>query len=217
VRGQKVSLVEKGVLRNLLMSRRPGPDFDRSNGHGRAALLADPQTASSNLFFQASDGLSPADLRKKFLDLCRADGHEWCLVVKRMDNPALASQRQEDFSDIIGSIAGGVASGDRLPLMVYRLYVADSREELVRGARLTGLTLRTLRSIAAIGSDATVFDFMQNPAPGFAGTALSIFGSAQSGLPGSIVAPSLVLEEVEARGFHGEPRRLPLIPAPPLR
>ena len=217
VRGQKVSVVEKGVLHNLLMSRRPGPDFDRSNGHGRAALLADPQTSSSNLFFQASDGLSPADLRKKFVDLCRADGHEWCLVVKRMDNPALASQRQEDFSEIIGSIAGGVASGDRLPLMVYRLYVADGREELVRGARLTGLTLRILRSIAAIGNDATVFDFMQNPAPGFAGTALSIFGSAQGGLPSSIVAPSLVLEEVEARAFHGEPRRLPLIPAPPLR
>lgn len=217
VRGQRVALVENGVLRNLLMSRRPGPDFDHSNGHGRATLLSEPRSAGSNLFFQSSETLAPADLRKKFFDLCRADGHQWCLEVKRMDNPTLASQRQEDFSDTIASIAGGVASGDRLPLLVYRVYLDNGREELVRAARFTGLTLRSLRNIAGIGTDYSAFNFMQNPAPGFAGTALGAFGSAQSGLPTSIVAPSLLFEEVEERGFHGEPRRTTLIPPPPLR
>jgi TldD protein len=217
VRGQRVALVENGILRNLLMSRRPGPDFDHSNGHGRATLLSEPRSVGSNLFFQSSETLAPADLRKKFLDLCRADGHQWCLEVKRMDNPTLASQRQEDFSDTIASIAGGLSSGDRLPLLVYRVYLDDGREELVRAARFTGLTLRSLRNIAGIGADYSVFNFMQNPAPGFAGTALGAFGSAQSGLPTSIVAPSLLFEEVEERGFHGEPRRTTLIPPPPLR
>ncbi len=217
VRGQRVTVVENGILRNLLMSRRPGPDFDHSNGHGRVSLLADPRATCSNLFFQSTETLSPADLRKKFLDLCRADGHPWCLEVKRMDNPTLASLRQEDFSETIAGLAGGVASGDRLPLLVYRVYVNDGREELVRGARLTGLTLRSLRNIAGIGNDYTVFNFMQNAAPGFAGTALGAFGSAQGGLPSSLVAPSLLFEEVEERGFHGEPRRTTLIPAPPLR
>lgn len=217
VRGQRVNLVENGALRSLLMSRRPGPDFDHSNGHGRATLLSDTRPASSNLFFQSSETLAPADLRKKFLDLCRADGHAWCLEVKRMDNPTLASQRQEDFSDTIAALAGGVSSGDRLPLLVYRVYVDDGRQELVRAARLTGLTLRSLRNIAGIGNDYTVFNFMQNPAPGFAGTALAAFGSAQSGLPSTLVAPSLLFEEVEERGFHGEPRRTTLIPPPPLR
>ena len=47
--------------------------------------------------------------------------------------------------------------------------------------------------------------------------ALGSFGGAQGGIPSSIVAPSLLLEEVEIRGFHGEPRRLPLVPAPPLK
>ncbi len=217
VRRQRVALVENGVLKNLLMSRRPGPDFDHSNGHGRAALLSEARPASSNLFFQSADAQSPADLKKKFLDLCRADSHAWCLEVKRMDNPALASQRQEDFNDMLAGLATGASSGDRLPLLVYRVYVADGHEELVRGARLVGVNLRLLRNVAGIGNDLTAFSYMQNTAPGFAGTALGAFGSAQGGLPSSIVAPSLLLEEVEARGARGERQRAPLLPPPPLR
>jgi len=217
VKAQRVSMVENGVLKNLLMSRRPGPEFQTSNGHARSANLSTPQPLSSNLLFQSSEALKSADLRKKFLEACRADGHEWCIEVKRMDNPALTSVRQEDFSEFIGGIAGGVATGERMPLLLYRVYVADGREELVRGGRIEGLTLRSIRNLLGIGDDLAVFNYMQNPAGGFAGTALGAFGSAQGGIPSAVIAPSLLLEEVEIRGFHGEPRRLPLVPAPPFQ
>lgn len=219
VRAQRVAIVENGMLKNLLMSRRPGPDFLLSNGHGRSALpiLSPPTPVSSNLFFQATDTVDPAALRKKFLDLCRADGQKWCIEVKRMDNPALASQTQQDFTDILSGLADGLSSGGRLPLLVYRVYVDDGHQELVRGAHIKGLDLRSLRSIAGIGSDFSVFDFMQNGAGGFAGTALDTFGSVEDGIPSSIVAPSLLLEDVEVRGYHGEPRRLPLLPVPSLQ
>ena len=217
VKAQRVEIVENGILRHQLMSRRPGPDFQNSNGHARSAMLSDIKALSSNLIFQSTDEVDAVDLRKKFLDACRKDGHEWCPEVKRMDNPALSSLGQQDFSDFLGAVAGGIASGERIPLQVYRVYVSDGREELVRGGHIEGLTLRSLRNVLAIGSDLSVFDYMQNPAGGFAGTALGSFGGAQGGIPSSIVAPSLLLEEVEIRGFHGEPRRLPLVPAPPLK
>jgi TldD protein len=217
VKGQRVEIVQNGVLRNLLMSRRPGPEFQTSNGHARSAMLSDTKPLASNLIFQSSNSSNAADLRKKFIDACRQDGHEWCIEVKRMDNPALSSLSQQDFSDFLGSIAGGVASGERMPLLYYRVYVADGREELVRGGHIEGLTLRSLRNMAAIGDDLAVYQYMQNPAAGFAGTALGSFGGAQGGIPSSLVAPSLLLEEVEIRGFHGEPRRLPLVPAPALK
>lgn len=219
VRAQRVAIVENGMLKNLLMSRRPGPDFLLSNGHGRSALpiLSPPTPVSSNLFFQATDTVDPAALRKKFLDLCRADGQKWCIEVKRMDNPALASQTQQDFTDILSGLADGLSSGGRLPLLVYRVYVDDGHQELVRGARIKGLDLRSLRSIAGVGSDSSVFNFMQSGAGGFAGTALDTFGSVVDGIPSSIVAPSLLLEDVEVRGYHGEPRRLPLLPIPSLQ
>jgi len=217
VKAQRVSLVESGILKDFLMSRRPGPDFTYSNGHARSALLSDERPLSSNLFFQSTDALKPDDLRKKFLDACRSDGHDWCLEIKRMDNPALAAVRQEDFSQFVGDLGGGIANGDRVPLLVYRVYVADGREELARGGILEGLTLRSMRNILAIGDDATVLSYMQNPADGLAGTAIGAFGLAQGGIPSTVVAPSLLLDDVEIRGFHGEPRRLPLDPAPPLK
>jgi predicted Zn-dependent protease len=217
VKAGRVSIVENGILKDLLMSRRPGPDFSYSNGHARSALLSDPHPLSSNLLFQSSDAMKPADLRKKFLDACRADGHEWCLEIRRMDNPALSSVRQEDFSEFIGAIGGEIASGARVPLFVYRVYVDDGREEPVRGGVLEGLTLRSLRNILAIGDDPVVYTYMQNPAEGLAGTALGAFGSVQGGIPSTVIAPSIVLDDVEIRGFHGEPRRLPLVPAPPLK
>jgi TldD protein len=217
VKSQRVSLVENGILKDLLMSRRPGPDFMYSNGHARSALLSDERPLSSNLFFQSSDALKPDDLRKKFLDACRADGHEWCLEIKRMQNPAVSAVRQEDFSQFIGDLGSGIANGDRVPLLVYRVYVADGREELARGGILQGLTLRSLRNILAIGDDATLLPYMQNPADGLAGTAIGAFGLAQGGIPSTVVAPSLLHDDVEIRGFHGEPRRLPLAAAPPLK
>jgi TldD protein len=217
VKGQRVELVQNGVLKNPLMSRRPGPEFQASNGHARSAMLSDTKPLASNLIFQSSDASNAADLRKKFVDACRQDGHEWCIEIKRMDNPALSSLGQQDFADFLGSIAGGVASGERMPLLYYRVYVADGREELVRGGHIEGLTLRSLRNMLAIGDDLAVYNYMQNPAAGFAGTALGSFGGAQGGIPSSVVAPSLLLEEVEVRGFHGEPRRLPLVPAPALK
>jgi len=217
VKGERVSLVENGILRNQLMSRRPGPDFQNSNGHGRSALLSEPLPLASNLFLQSSEPVKSADMKKKFLDACKEDGHEWCIEIKQMDNPALSSVSQQDFSDYLGEIAGGVSSGERIPLRMYRVYVSDGHEELVRGGHIEGLTMRNLRNMLAVGDDPAVYSYLQNPANGFAGTALGAFGSAQGGIPSTVVAPSLLLDEVEIRGFHGEPRRLPLVPAPALK
>src|SRR5258707_910281 len=53
VRAQKVTVVEKGKLTELLMARRPSPDSDRSNCHRRSAILGDAKDTMSNLFFSA--------------------------------------------------------------------------------------------------------------------------------------------------------------------
>lgn len=220
VRGQKVTLVENGVLKAELMSRRPGPDFDKSNGHGRAAFLNDAKPTMSNLIFSSSEAVSPGDLRKKFLTECReekqSEHEKYCLVVREMDNPALSLLHTEEFSELLASFGGGAGTGDRLPLVVYRVYPDSGREEMVRGARIIGLNTRALRTIAGIGNDDFVFNYMQSQGNGFAGTALAAFGSAQLGLPASIVAPSLLFDEVEVRGERAEAKRLPLLAPPPM-
>jgi predicted Zn-dependent protease len=216
VRAQKVSVVENGNLRALLMSRRPGNDTDQSNGHGRSGLLADAKPTMSNLFFQSTDAVPPAELKKKFLDECKSEKLQYCVIVRSMDNPSLSLLHQDDFSSLLASFGGGAGTGDRLPLMVYKVYPEDGREEVIRGARIIGVNTRALRNVSGIGNDNFVYNYMQSQVAGFAGTALGAFGSAQGGLPASVVAPSLLFEELEVRGARGEPKRLPLLPAPPL-
>ena len=216
VRAQKVTLVDSGNLKNELMSRRPGPDFNESNGHGRAAFLNDAKPTMSNLFFSSAQTLSAADLKKKFLDSCRAEKLNYCLVVREMDNPVLSLLHQEDFSELLASYGGGAGNGDRLPLVVYRVYPETGREEMIRGSRIIGLNTRALRNLAGIGNDNFVYNYMQSQNNGFAGTALGAFGSAQVGLPAAVVAPSLLFDELEMRGARGEAKRLPLLPPPPM-
>jgi TldD protein len=216
VRAQKVTIVDNGNAKELLMSRRPGPDSDASNGHGRSAFINDAKPTMSNLFFKSTETLSPADLKKKFLDACRSEKLPYCLVVREMDNPAISLLHQDDFSELLASFGGGAGTGDRLPLIVYRIYPDDGREEMVRGARIIGLNTRMLRNLGGIGNDDFVYNYMQSQVSGFAGTALGAFGSAQNGLPASLVAPSLLFDDLEVRGARGEPKRLPLLPAPPM-
>jgi TldD protein len=216
VPAEKVTIVADGKLQTLLMSRRPGQDSLKSNGHGRSFFLADPRPTMSNLFFASSETVSKDDMKKKFVDACKAEKLDYCLIVRQMDNPAVSLMHQEDFSDLLASF-GGSAATDRLPLVVYRYFPGDGHEELVRGARITGFNARSLRNIEAIGDDNYVYNFMESETAPIAGTALGAFGSAQqNGVPASVVAPSLLFEEVEFRGARGEPKRLPLIPEPPM-
>ena len=217
VKPQKVQIVENGILRQLLMSRRPGPEFTRSNGHGRATFLAEPRALMSNLFLTSANAQSPADLKKKFMDACKQNGQKWCLIVRAMDNPVIASSSQQELSDALAILATGAQKGDRLPLLVYRVNVDDGHEELVRGAVLAGITSRSVRALLGVGNDPAVFSFAQSQDAEIAGTALAAFGSISGGVPSTVIAPSLLFEEVEVRGPHGEPRRMPVVPLPPLQ
>ena len=217
VKAQKVDVVTNGVLLNFLMSRRPGPDLDHTNGHGRSAYLGDPRPMASNLFFSSSDGISPDEMKKKFMAACKENGNKWCVIVRAMDNPVLGVREQDDLSDIMMGAASGAGTGERLPLLVYRVEMSDGRESLIRGAHLDGLTIRSIRNMAAVGNDLTPFDFMQSQQAGFAGTALAAFGTADSGVPSTVIAPSILLDDVEVRGARGEPERLPLVPPPPIQ
>jgi TldD protein len=216
VRAEKVTIVDNGNAKQLLMSRRPGPDSDVSNGHGRSAFINDAKPTMSNLFFKSTETLSPADLKKKFLDECRSEKLPYCLVVREMDNPSISLLHQDDFSELLASFGGGAGTGDRLPLIVYKVYPENGREEMIRGARIIGLNTRMLRNLGGIGNDDFVYNYMQSQVSGFAGTALGAFGSAQNGLPASLVAPSLLFDDLEVRGARGEPKRLPLLPAPSM-
>jgi hypothetical protein len=78
---------------------------------------------------------------------------------------------------LIKAIAPGGGNGIGSPVRVYKVYVADGREELIRGVNANGLSVASLRHIQAAGND------------GFVANRLTGFRGAET--PISIVAPSV--------------------------
>jgi hypothetical protein len=132
-----------------------------------------------------------------------------------MDNPALGITHEDEQGGELQGIAAGAASGERVPLVLYRVNVADGSEELLRPGHLLGMDLRALRDAAGFGNDMTLYTYTQNQR--LAGTALATFGTADEGLGSTLTAPSLLFSDVEGREARGEMRRLPLVPAPPIQ
>ena len=84
------------------------------------------------------------------------------------------------------------------PRLLWRIYVSDGRMELVRGAVFDGFDTRTLRTdIIAAGNDRYVYNL---PEP----------------IPRSIVAPSLLFENIEIKRAETTREKPPEYPAPPL-
>jgi TldD protein len=130
VRSTAVPIIENGMLTHYLMGREPIRDFPESNGHGRAAPGQSPSPNIGNLIVQSKESLSPEDLKKKLIDLCKQDN--------------------KPFGYYVETLAGSN------PRLLYRVY-ADGHEELVRGASFDELDTRTLRNdLVAVGNDPLV-------------------------------------------------------------
>jgi predicted Zn-dependent protease len=177
VAARKISLVEQGVLKNLLLSRRPRKNMLRSNGHGRSGLNGGAATEIGNLFIQSSDGKSYDQLKQELLKMCKALEMPYGIIIK----------------------GGGLND----PSLTYKVYVEDGREELIRGVSIGELTVKQLKAqIIAVGNDSYVL----NRAGGG--------GYGGSGVSASVIAPSVLLEELELKKPSGAQQKPMLLTHP---
>jgi TldD protein len=188
VAAQRVTLVDHGVLKGFEMSRSPLADFPHSNGHGRRQLGAKPVSRQGNLIVQSSKTMTNAQLRSKLLDLIKAQG--------------------KGFGLLIDDIAGGFTFTGRgqpqafqvLPLVVYRVYADGRPDELVRGVDIVGTPLAALTKIVATGDTPEVFN-------GYCG--------AESGsVPVAAASPAILTSELEVQKKESSTDRPPILPPP---
>jgi predicted Zn-dependent protease len=211
---QTVKLVEKGVLKSLLLARRPGKQMTKSNGHGRAALMSNPGVQVSNLLITSEKGKTYKELKKKMLEMCKEQQVEYGLIVKAFDNPAVTGLEPSLSARLMQNPQSPPLTA---PVLVYRVNLKDGREELVRGLSITEMPLNDLKYISDVGSDSYLHHRLVAPAGGVMGSVFSIF-SAGSGsgvrLPVSILAPSLLFEEVEFEKIEEQQDKPPIMPHP---
>jgi hypothetical protein len=206
----RVSLIEKGVLKTFLLTRQPVKGFDASNGHARLPGAFGANAAGiGNLFVQASGGVASGELRKRLIESCRERNKPYGIVIRKMDFPSSASF--EELRRVLAGMAqsGGGSRPVSLPLLVYRVY-QDGREELVRGLRLRGFNVRSLKDIVAASDETFVLDFYDNGAP------FAAMGGASFVSEASVIAPSVLIDYVELERAQEELPKPPLVPKPSL-
>jgi predicted Zn-dependent protease len=188
VPAQKVTLVEKGILKNFLMGRSPIQGFEKSNGHGRCSQGKAPVARQGNLIIDSSKRVSSEKLRELLI-----------AEVKRQGKP---------YGLIFDEIAGGFTmtqtffpqSFKLLPLRVWRVYPDGRPDELLRGVDLVGTPLTCLERIVATSDDDATFN----------GTC----GAESGWVPVSASSPSLLVNTIEVELQSKDQEKPPLLPAP---
>jgi TldD protein len=172
VRAQLVPLIKDGMLVDYLLSRMPIRDFPVSNGHGRAAPGQPPLASIGNLIVQPKQPLPTAELKKKLIEMCK--------------------QQNKPYGYYVETLSGYD------PRLLYRVYVNDGHEELVRGAVFNELDVRTLRNdLVAAGDDPLV-------------------SNREGAIPTTVICPSILFDELEVKRTDQKNAKLPEYPPPAL-
>lgn len=206
---QTLTLVDKGVLKNFLLTRTPVfKGFQASNGHARlSGSFGAWAPGFGNLMVHASETKPAADMKKALLELCEQRNKPYGILIRKMDFPSMASVDEFRRVIVAGSRSGGHPVA--LPLLVYKIY-PDGKEELVRGLRFRDLGARSLRDIVTASDESALFNFTDSNAP------LALVGAGNYTTTSSVVAPALLFDELELEPIQEEVSKPPIVPAPPV-
>jgi hypothetical protein len=204
---ERVQLVEKGVLKALLTTRQPIKGMTASNGHARLYGSFGTKTARiSNLFVRAAKAEPEAQLKTRLLDMIKQQGKPFGLMIRKMDFPSAGSTEELRRLMMRGG-RGGSGRPVSKPILAYRVY-PDGREELVRDLNFRALNTRSFRDIVAAGDAEHQFDFIDNGAP------LAMMGAGSYIVGCSVIAPSILFEELELEPGNEDRPKPPVVPPP---
>lgn len=187
VKSRPVTLVEKGVLKNFLMSSSPIKNFPASNGHGRGNHYFRPVARMAVTRALAEQTVTYDELEKKFLQ-----------EIKRQNKP---------YGFMIEDLSGGFTMTDTYspqafklePTLMYRVY-PDGRKEVVRGLDMVGTPQVSFNKVLAAADDYQVFN--------------GSCGAESGWVPVSAIAPSVLLESMEMEKKKKSTEKPPLLPPP---
>jgi hypothetical protein len=205
---RKVTLIEAGAVKSLLMSRRPHADIPQSNGHARMPFsgVIGSDVTIGNLFVESSKSMPADQLKNQLMTICKDEGLEFGLIIRKLDDAALTGIEMDSESMMAmfqRQGEGGIGLG--APIVAYKVYAADGREELVRGLAPLSIGMRALRDIVAVGDASAAYNQLVSPGGQmFTGMGL-LSGDGAEGfrislvVPAAVVTPSILFEEFDLK------------------
>jgi len=131
------------------------------------------------------------------------------ILIRKMDFPSTApgGELRRLFAGMLNRAAPRTRSACRFwSIAVY----LDGHEQLVRGLRLRGLNARSLKDIEAASNEPAAFDYYDNGRP------FAAVGAGSYAAESSVIAPSVLIDDVELERIEEELPKLPIVPAPAL-
>jgi TldD protein len=188
VKSQRVNVVEKGILKNFLMSRAPLEGFPNSNGHGRANSGLQPTSRQSNLIIETTSPNTNEELRKKLISECKKQGKPYGYLIQDVFGGFTQTQV---YSPNVFNI---------FPTEVYRVYTDGKPDELVRGVNLIGTPLAMFSEIEATGNKPDVFS--------------GICGAESGNIPVTAISPALFVKKIETQRKPNANESIPVLGRP---
>jgi predicted Zn-dependent protease len=111
-----------------------------------------------------------------------------------------AKEERLDYGIIIRASSSGGNGPVGFPVLTYKVKVSDGKEELVRVGNASGINVQGLRHLIAVGNDSTA--------------ANRLVGTSGAETPTSIVAPSVLVEEISLSKPSGTQQKPSLITHP---
>lgn len=187
IRGQRVSVIQEGILKRFLLGRSTLNDFRESNGHGRKAIGHHPVARQSNLFVEVENPVTTVELQNQLIEILKERNLEYGLLFDEITGGYTITSRALPNAFTVS------------PIIVYKIY-RDGTRQLVRGVDLIGTPLSVFDSILAGADDPSVFN-------GQCG--------AESGLvPVSAISPSILVGQLEVQRSPQSQTILPVLPPP---
>lgn len=188
VPAQKVTLVDKGVLKSFLMSRSPVEGFPKSNGHGRCDPKYNPVARMGNLMVKSEKTVPYEQLRQMLIDELKKQKKSYGLV----------------FDDIAGGFTTTSTRAGQMyslqPLIVTKVYADGRPDQLVRGVKIVGTPLTALEKIICAADDDGTFN--------------GICGAESGSVPVSASSPSLLVGAIEVELKEKRSDKPPILPPP---
>jgi predicted Zn-dependent protease len=205
-----VSLIENGILKNLLVSRTPVQGITESNGHARGG------TANPSVLQVISTNKKPyAQLKQDLINAAKEEGFEFGYIIRGVTP---SSEAMNDASGIAGQQGQQESTQFRIakPYSVFRVY-ADGREEMVRGLELGSINTNSLKNVMATSDDEFVSDYLIstiNSVSGGGGISVLLSGISPRPNYATIITPSLLLSGIDLKKSVAAYPRLPIVPYP---
>jgi hypothetical protein len=204
VKSERVDIAKDGKLTGFLMSRSPVKKVATTNGHGRYRSENNGNRTvglPGVLVIESRETQNLDDLKKILIRTAQDFDNKYAVIVTRLT----PTRPRSTFEQYMRWFTPSPAAGDKpmlaAPSIAYKIDLVTGKVDLIRGLDFSSITTRLLRDISAVSKETFTYNFLYHDSEGNA-------------YPMSVVAPAVLIDEMDLVTKETKPTKLPILSHP---